>query len=127
MGKQKKARGLDLSQRRSPEEREAERENVREYRRAAREPYDPQKEVVVGQVAKIAVDRAGKINLFVEHIRYNGEGPTRVRMQRRGTRQDGTTFETNNIGFMQPAIALLLADALKNAVATLPAEAHEPG
>ena len=125
MGKQKKARGLDLSQRRSPEEREAERENVREYRRAAREPYDPSKEVVVGQAAKIYVDRAGKVSLFVEHIRYNGAGPARVRIQRRGTRQDGSTFETNNIGFMQPAIALLLADALKNAVATLPEEPRE--
>ncbi len=116
MAKNKRERGLDLSKRPSREERDQERENVREYKRANREPYNPSNEVVVGTVGAVDVDPRGNVKLHVEYLRYKNEGPVRIRVQKRGKRANGTQFVTDNIGFMHPSVATALSSVLTTAV-----------
>lgn len=101
------------SNKRSKEERDAERAELEAFRRAQREPYDVKKEVVVRTLGDaIAVDRDARVTLHVEITRYAGRGLPRLRIMKRGTRHDGSTFESLNIGSVAPEVATKIAEAL---------------
>lgn len=103
-----------------------EADDVRDYRKSQRQPYDPAKEHVVDTVGQIDADKHGKAQIFVEITSYDNTGPWRVQMLKRGTDRDGRTFATPNLGRMFPAEALELAKLVERA-ATKAAEHNAPG
>jgi hypothetical protein len=90
----------------------AERENFRAFKRAQRPPYDPAKEQVVDLVGKFDLDSNGRNTIFVEFVSYDGTGPLRLQVIKRGTGRDGSEFSTGNLGRLQPEQAQELADLL---------------
>lgn len=107
---------------RPSEDEKAAYAEYREATRPPREPYDPHKEVVVGKVGVVNADKMGRVKLHVEHVQYNGIGPWRIRVEKRGTRGDGSAFTTANIGFMHPQTAIKLGELLMQAAAAVPAD-----
>jgi len=103
----------------------AEWEHVRAYKRAQHPPYDPAKEQVVDLVGKFDLDRNGRNTLFVEFVSYEGTGPLRLQVTKRGTGRDGKEFSTGNLGRLQPQQAQELAELLTKG-AKIAAERNGP-
>ena len=89
-----------------------EQANVREFQRAQRPPYDPTKEQVMDLVGKFELDRDGRNTVFVEYVSYEGTGPLRLQVTKRGTDRDGKPFSTPNVGRLYPEQATRLAELL---------------
>lgn len=124
MSKNKKHKGLDLTDRNSRETPE-DRANFKEYQkqnRPPKAPYDPSKEIVMQAVAQVPADKAGRVKLHVDLVAYEGKGAWRVRIEKHGTRQDGQPFRTSTIGYLFPKAVLALADAMKEAHDAIPKE-----
>lgn len=90
----------------------AEGEIVKDFRRSQRPPYDPSKEVVVDLVGKFDLDADGRNTLYVEFVSYEGTGPLRLQVIKRGVTREGTEFRSPNLGRLQPAQASQLAELL---------------
>jgi hypothetical protein len=89
-----------------------EQENVKAFRRAQRPPYDPAKEQVMDLVGKFDLDRDGRNTVFVEYVSYEGTGPLRLQVTKRGNDRDGKPFSTPNVGRLYPEQAKRLAELL---------------
>jgi hypothetical protein len=88
-------------QRRKGGEEYEQKQNVREYERQQRKPYDPSLEKVVGLVGRVALNRDGTAHVYVELSSYDG-GPPRISLVKRGTGQNGNDYSTPNIGKLWP-------------------------
>jgi hypothetical protein len=89
-----------------------EREIVSEWKRAQREPYDPAKEQVMEEVGSISADLKGHARIHVELVSYNGTGPLRVRLSKRGKNARGDLFSTPNLGMLYPNVVAELSAIL---------------
>jgi hypothetical protein len=85
-----------------------EQEVFREARKApARPPYDPKLEEVVGVIGEAALH--GRHKLRIEELRYEGVGPTKLRLIRFGEAAHGS-YESPVVGVLPPDAVKALAE-----------------